>query len=67
MILIYKTVRYGNMATAAIRDAYIKEYDYMVGCNMALMLPQNHINSKGISLGLLPPYPENGNIITEVK
>lgn len=59
----YISYRYGNVATRLITDAYIENYPYTEGCNMALIVPDKFLNSSKIPTGLITDSLNEGNFI----
>lgn len=64
-LLLYTANRFGNISTMIITDLYINEFSYMSGCNLAILVPENHINKQSISPGLLSEIINEGSIVTE--
>lgn len=62
-LLIYTTVRYGSMLTQSITDRFKDDFPYMESCNMALIVPDKHINKESVSPGLLSTIVNEGGII----
>ena len=56
-------IRYGSISTKIIMEQYVESYPYMVGCNMAVMLPKKHIDNINMSKGFFSPYTNEGAII----
>ncbi len=64
-LLLYTTNRFGNISTMIITDLWVKEYAYMSGCNLAILVPENHTNKQSISPGLLSQIINEGSIVTK--
>jgi hypothetical protein len=62
-LLIYTAFRYGNIGTKVITEQFVEEFPYMDGCNMALLVPDKHINRASITLGLLSPFINEGAVV----
>jgi hypothetical protein len=62
----YVNYQYGVMVVDALVKQYGEAYPHLSGYEIAVLLPQKHIDRKGIYKGLLSPIPNHGAIIKEV-
>ncbi len=65
-LLIYAAYNYTIMVTDRIIDTYIKDWPYLSGYGIALMLPEVYTKREGVAIGLISKAPNGGAIIKEV-